>query len=101
MRRQARSLVRSALRASEATSASNSTTAAASFAIRRGYADDANLLKTPLYDFHVENGGMSLAHPNAFAFINFLTNFTPRHYSIPNPHFIYAIDYHSSSILIP
>lgn len=23
----------------------------------RGFADDASLMKTPLYDFHVENGG--------------------------------------------
>lgn len=26
---------------------------------RRGFADDASLLKTPLYDFHVNNGGAS------------------------------------------
>lgn len=26
----------------------------------RGFADDANLLKTPLFDFHVENGGVSM-----------------------------------------
>jgi hypothetical protein len=30
-----------------------------SFGRLRGYADDANLLKTPLFDFHVENGGNS------------------------------------------
>ena len=59
MRRQALTLVRSALRAGESASAANSTTAAASFAIRRGFADDANLMKTTLYDFHVENGGTS------------------------------------------
>lgn len=60
MRRQALTLVRSALRASESAGAANSTTAAASFAIRRGFADDANLMKTTLYDFHVENGGTSI-----------------------------------------
>ena len=28
--------------------------------LTRGFADDASLKKTPLYDFHVENGGNSL-----------------------------------------
>ena len=60
MRRQALTLLRTALRsgAGEASGA-NTTTAAASFALRRGFADDASLLKTPLYDFHVEHGGAS------------------------------------------
>ena len=58
MRRQALSLARAALRSSEASSTANSTTTSAiSFAIRRGFADDANLMKTALFDFHVENGG--------------------------------------------
>ena len=30
---------------------------AAALLARRGYADDANLMKTALYDFHVEHGG--------------------------------------------
>ena len=30
---------------------------AAAAALRRGFADDASLLKTPLYDFHVAHGG--------------------------------------------
>ncbi len=28
--------------------------------LTRGFADDASLKKTPLYDFHVENGGKCL-----------------------------------------
>jgi len=62
MRRQALTLVRSALRTGPVeVSCLNTTTtttaAAASVAFRRGFADDANLLKTPLYDFHIEHGG--------------------------------------------
>lgn len=57
MRRQIALLLRTSLRAGEAGGSVNTTTAATSLAIRRGYADDANLLKTPLYDFHVEHGG--------------------------------------------
>lgn len=30
---------------------------AGTIALARGFADDASLLKTPLYDLHVENGG--------------------------------------------
>lgn len=32
-------------------------TSAVGILLRRGYADDANLLKTPLYEYHVQNGG--------------------------------------------
>ena len=30
---------------------------AAGVLLRRGFADDASLMKTPLYDFHVAHGG--------------------------------------------
>lgn len=30
--------------------------------VARTFASDADLLKTPLYDFHVENGGAYLIH---------------------------------------
>lgn len=58
MRRNALSLLRTAVRsiADESLSA-KTTTAAGCLAIRRGFADDANLLKTPLYDFHIAHGG--------------------------------------------
>lgn len=70
MRRQALSVVRSALRASEELTTKKSTTTTATlFAIRRGYADDANLLKTPLYDFHVAHGGRSNQPIHAFVAI--------------------------------
>ena len=63
MRRQALSLVRGILRTAATDAgpnASNTTTSTAIgvVALRRGFADDASLLKTPLYDYHVENGGM-------------------------------------------
>ena len=35
--------------------------AAPSLSIVRHYADEHSLLKTPLYDFHVEQGGMCIA----------------------------------------
>ena len=41
---------------SDAAKLSNNLPAAAG-ALRRGFADDASLLKTPLYDFHVAHGG--------------------------------------------
>ena len=60
MRRAAAQLVqvlaRGAVEAPGAAKVSNSCAAAALLA-RRGFADDASLLKTPLYDFHVANGG--------------------------------------------
>lgn len=64
MRRQAAHLLRNALRSGEASasSARNTTTPSltgvpiVNVAVRT-FADDANLLKTPLYDFHVEHGG--------------------------------------------
>ena len=63
MRRQGLTLLRSALRAgsTEAASLNTTTSAAASVVIRRGYADDANLMKTPLFDLHVAHGGASPA----------------------------------------
>lgn len=63
MRQSARTLVARAARALElqgvnTTTTSSSAQAAAPFAISaRSFANDADLLKTPLYDFHVENGG--------------------------------------------
>lgn len=59
MKRQALTLLRGALRAgsSEAAGVNTTTRAAAGLVARRGYADDASLLKTPLFDFHVEHGG--------------------------------------------
>ncbi|WPT17487.1 Aminomethyltransferase [Picochlorum sp. SENEW3] len=63
MRRSARTLVARAARALElqgvnTTTTSSSAQVAAPFAISaRSFANDADLLKTPLYDFHVENGG--------------------------------------------
>lgn len=62
MRRAAAQLVtvlaRGAAEATAAAKVSNSC-AAAGLLARRGFADDAALLKTPLYDFHVANGGAS------------------------------------------
>ncbi|KAI7843213.1 hypothetical protein COHA_003193 [Chlorella ohadii] len=60
MRRAAAQLVTSLARgAAEATGAAkvSNSCAAAGLLARRGFADDAGLLKTPLYDFHVANGG--------------------------------------------
>jgi hypothetical protein len=64
IRRSARTLVGRALRALENQQTSglqNTTTSVhvgAPFAMAsRKFASDADLLKTPLYDFHVENGG--------------------------------------------
>eukprot|EP00889_Picochlorum_renovo_P004420 jgi/Picre1/31450/NNA_006802.t1 len=63
MRQSARTLVARAARALElqgvnTTTTSSSAQVAAPFAISaRSFANDADLLKTPLYDFHVENGG--------------------------------------------
>ena len=45
-------------------------TKAAVFIASRGFADDANLKKTVLYDFHVAHGG---AHPNTTT-ANTITN---------------------------
>lgn len=39
-----------------------------SIQIFRGYADQADLKKTPLYDFHVEQGGKTLRHWNGIVF---------------------------------
>ena len=63
MRQSARTLVARLGRALElpgvnTTTTSSSAQVAAPFAISaRSFANDADLLKTPLYDFHVENGG--------------------------------------------
>lgn len=60
MRRAAAQLVTALARgAAEATGAAkvSNSCAAAGLLARRGFADDAGLLKTPLYDFHVANGG--------------------------------------------
>lgn len=67
MRRSASTLLRRAAGALEGQSLGglqNTTTAqsvGAPFAmVARTFAHDADLLKTPLYDFHVENGGTSM-----------------------------------------
>jgi hypothetical protein len=68
LRRSASALLSRAVRAATdgATGKTSNTGGPAPFAAvaRRMFASDADLLKTPLYDFHVENGGTLL-----FAFI--------------------------------
>lgn len=68
MRRQILNLVPSLLRSQQAgllqQSANNSSGLLQS--IKRGYADDANLKKTPFYDFNVAAGGRS--SPQRFLF---------------------------------
>ena len=57
-------LVRGALRAAgdgALTKVSYAGPACTSVLARRGFADDASLKKTPLYDYHVANGGETLA----------------------------------------
>ena len=56
MRRQAAVQVLRALARGSTAEASN-TSAAAGLLLRRSFADDASLLRTPLYDYHVANGG--------------------------------------------
>lgn len=56
MRRQAAVQVLRALARGSTAEASN-TSAAAGVLLRRSFADDASLLKTPLYDYHVAHGG--------------------------------------------
>ena len=64
MRRQAAHLLRNALRSGEASASSARNTTTPSLTCVpivnvpvRTFADDATLLRTPLYDFHVEHGG--------------------------------------------
>jgi hypothetical protein len=52
------------------TEAFGQSTTACGFMAKRGFADDANLLKTPLYDFHVANGGGRLASYPSVCFSN-------------------------------
>jgi hypothetical protein len=58
MRRTLEGLLRS-LRASSSRCAPNQNQ---QVQLQRGFADDASLLKTPLYDFHVEHGGEGAAY---------------------------------------
>jgi hypothetical protein len=44
--------------------------------LTRGFADDAQLLKTPLYDFHVEHGG---THPVQVLIMTALIRTDERH----------------------
>lgn len=63
----AATLIRGALRAatSDAGSKLSNNCSAASFLIaRRGFADDANLKKTALYDYHVAQGGEWVRAPD-------------------------------------
>ena len=57
MRRQAAVQVLRALARGSTAEASN-TSAAAGVLLRRSFADDASLLKTPLYDYHVAHGAI-------------------------------------------
>lgn len=65
MRKQAIGVFGSALRAAAVeTSPKLSNSGSASVLISRGFADDASLMKTELYDYHVAHGGEAPgAHP--------------------------------------